>query len=259
MKILILYFSGTGNTLYAVKCFKEAAERFGHDIIVQSIEQGKPIKSGTYDKLILGYPKYYENVPLFFLQYLKKNLPESNKTIETMAFCTQADALTTDFSIIEKVLKQKNHLLTVAKSFSVANNMIIFNIFHQTDESVFKNNIAELKKETEQSLKAFLNDEVHIERINPVKVKMYWLVAKMATKIMPAFEMKFSASERCSSCGLCSAKCPKNNIKVETGIPQFGKNCIFCMRCINNCPQNAILFNKSTRSQYKLIKQIEKQ
>ncbi|MHA1274543.1 MAG: 4Fe-4S dicluster domain-containing protein, partial [Promethearchaeota archaeon] len=57
--------------------------------------------------------------------------------------------------------------------------------------------------------------------------------------------------ERCKLCGLCINFCPVKNLKLEKSEDKemitYGSDCIFCLRCFNNCPQNAILFYEKTK------------
>jgi ferredoxin len=48
------------------------------------------------------------------------------------------------------------------------------------------------------------------------------------------------ATEACTRCGLCVKQCPTRNIAMEkTGI-WFGDRCVLCLRCVNNCPEEAV-------------------
>lgn len=51
---------------------------------------------------------------------------------------------------------------------------------------------------------------------------------------------KLVASSECSGCGICARDCPTDNIEIVNRRAVFNKSCILCMRCIYNCPQQAI-------------------
>lgn len=51
---------------------------------------------------------------------------------------------------------------------------------------------------------------------------------------------KLSASDDCIGCGQCAQLCPKGNISMVQGKPQFGSSCIGCLSCLQYCPQQAI-------------------
>ena len=250
MKTLILYFSGTGNTAYGANVIKEALQELGSEVEVHSIDEKFEIMEGTYDRLVLGFPKYYELPTFYFVDYLKHHLPASENTIPTMAFCTQAGPLKTDFKGLEKLLARKNHRLIVEKSFPVANNLLIFSAFRPTEKETLTANLVKLRSDVIPLLNDFIKGIEHKERLNPFLAFTERLVAISCTKLFPVFAMKYSSSPECIGCGLCAKKCPQRNIAMKAGRPEFGKHCMFCMRCINICPKNAILYNKKKCRQY---------
>ena len=253
VKALILYFSGTGNTKYVANLICDEMKNLNFETEIHSIEDEFTIVSDSYDMLVLGSPKYYEYPPLYFMEYLKRSLPMCKNSIPTMMFCTQVSPLTTDFKGIEKILRRKNHRLIVEKSFPIANNMVIFSSFPPTDLKKVEANIKDMQSQIVPLLSEFSSGIVSKEFPNWFLAVAEQLVARFCTGTFPVFAMKYSTSVQCTGCGLCAKKCPKGNIAMRDGRPVFGKKCMFCMRCINLCPANAILYNDKKCSQYKLI------
>ena len=252
MKVLILYFSGTGNTKYVANLIHDEMKSMGFQTEIHSIEDEFTIAADSYDLLVLGSPKYYEYPPFYFMEYLKKNLPNCREMIPTMMFCTQVSPLTTDFKGIEKMLRRKNHKLMVEKSVPIANNMVIFSAFPPTDLKKLQANIENLQSQMKPLLSEFSNGTVIHERPKWILAVVEQLVARICTGLFPVFAMKYSASSQCTGCGLCAKMCPEKNIKLQDERPVFGRKCLFCMRCINQCPENAILYDNKQCHQYKL-------
>lgn len=250
MNILILYFSGTGNTKAVAQELQSALIRREHTVELHAMEDHDYPSSFPYDYLIIGFPKYYEYPVLYGLDYLNQNLIKGNSKIPTMAYCTQSGDSKTDFSGLEKILKRKNHILTTAKSFPYANNLMIFSMFQPTPTDQIESNVATIKAEIEPLLDSFLSGKERKENVTWWQSFLYRLTAVLFTRAMPIVGMKFSASDECINCKLCAMKCPRKNIKMVHDRPEFGKHCIFCMRCINSCPKNAILYNKKKFVQY---------
>jgi ferredoxin/flavodoxin len=50
--------------------------------------------------------------------------------------------------------------------------------------------------------------------------------------------------EKCVKCGLCARTCPMGLIKMdaETGYPLRTGHCMYCLRCINICPAEAVSY-----------------
>jgi len=50
----------------------------------------------------------------------------------------------------------------------------------------------------------------------------------------------FVASYDCNNCGLCAAQCPTHSILIRDGRPYWKFSCESCMHCMNYCPKRAI-------------------
>lgn len=61
----------------------------------------------------------------------------------------------------------------------------------------------------------------------------------------------FSVSDACTSCGLCAARCPLNNIRYEAGRPVWLGSCTHCMACIGGCPAKAIEYKKVSQGRHR--------
>ncbi len=51
---------------------------------------------------------------------------------------------------------------------------------------------------------------------------------------------RFTVSDACTACGLCVRVCPKGNIALSGGRPEWNHRCEQCFGCINLCPVAAI-------------------
>ncbi|MEN6370356.1 MAG: EFR1 family ferrodoxin [Thermotogota bacterium] len=51
---------------------------------------------------------------------------------------------------------------------------------------------------------------------------------------------RFTVSDACTACGLCVRACPKGNIVLSDGRPEWSHRCEQCFACINLCPVAAI-------------------
>lgn len=58
---------------------------------------------------------------------------------------------------------------------------------------------------------------------------------------------QFAVSGDCISCGTCEKLCPKGNIRLVDGKPQFGADCIQCLACLQYCPKQAISLGRITQ------------
>ena len=58
---------------------------------------------------------------------------------------------------------------------------------------------------------------------------------------------RFSVNSMCIGCGTCAKVCPRGNISLTGGRPEYGADCIQCMACLQYCPQEAISCGAVTR------------
>ncbi len=59
---------------------------------------------------------------------------------------------------------------------------------------------------------------------------------------------RFWTTDQCNLCGLCARICPENNITVSDAV-RWGKRCQMCLACIHWCPNRAIQNGKGTMNQ----------
>ncbi|MBE6909468.1 MAG: hypothetical protein E7474_07850 [Ruminococcaceae bacterium] len=57
----------------------------------------------------------------------------------------------------------------------------------------------------------------------------------------------FAVGSMCVGCGTCAKVCPKDNIRLIDGKPQFGTDCLQCLACLQYCPQEAISIGRITQ------------
>ncbi|MGK0467985.1 MAG: flavodoxin [Clostridium sp.] len=88
MKILILYFSGTGNTEFVAQYIKSDLSCDMYEIELFPLELFKSENISKYDTLIFGFPVYACDISVFIEEYLK-NIPIT-KTKWVFVFCTKA-------------------------------------------------------------------------------------------------------------------------------------------------------------------------
>lgn len=251
MKALILYFSGSGNTAFVAKQIAAELKTLQVDAELHATEESFATQPDRFDYLILGCPKYYEYPILDFIGYIKRKLPPSRRNIPVLLFVTQAGTLPTDWRGLYRILSKKGYRPTAAKSFPIANNLTIFSFFSLTKEAQINENLQKLNADLLPLLRKFIAKEHCMEKAGRGLGIFEKAVAHLCTGLFPVFFMKFSPSSACTGCGHCANRCPKHNIRMVAGHPVFGRGCLFCMRCVTGCPENAILYSKKQCAQYK--------
>jgi len=82
LKILILYFSGTGNTYFIAELIMKKLLKKGYNAELFSVENFNPAYLCKYDLLVFGYPVYGYAMPSFLNKYIEKlSLPTTKAVI----------------------------------------------------------------------------------------------------------------------------------------------------------------------------------
>lgn len=74
MKIAIVYFSGTGNTLAIAKGYEKALNALGHEVRLTPIDKHTSVED--HDCIIVGGPIYAGNMPDELINWIRKYLPK---------------------------------------------------------------------------------------------------------------------------------------------------------------------------------------
>lgn len=251
MKGLLIYFSGTGNSKFIATCMKNAFTRYNHEVTLYSIEEKLNIDWNSYDFLVLGSPKYYEYPPLFFINWVKDNVPKLSNPIKCIIYCTGTAPVATSFKKLEKILQEKNCHVVTTKTFQMPSNYLI-GAFSGTPKEKHEIYSKWSGEKVYLLVEDFLDGIYSIERING----FIGFLCKNISHYFCSFNKhkckNFSISSDCIKCKRCIDNCPTNNIEMVNNKIIFKNNCILCTRCINNCPQNAILYKGKKPKQYKV-------
>lgn len=256
MKILIVYFSGTGNTYYCAKYLRERLARSGNEVRLYSIEKLPKEETACYDLLIAGFPVYACNLPAVMRDYLS-GVPLT-ATKRAFLFCTKG-------FYSGNVLKKAAGLLE-ASGYRISGTADV--TMPGSDGLAFlAKDSAAARKLCDRDFKQIVPLDSLIEKIETCikneknaasEVPAVTMRTKLSGVIMDRiFQLiyapiehwmkgKLRTDENCIRCGLCARNCPSRNIKVTGKGVSFGKACYLCMRCIHQCPQAAIQIGKMT-------------
>ena len=260
MKILILYFSGTGNTEFVAQYIKKHLSCDMFEIELFPLELFKSENISKYDALIFGFPVYALDIPVFIQEYLK-DIP-TTKTKSVFIFCTKALSSGTSLKHAIEIFKKSGYnplgyadvkmpgsdgLAFLKKDSPMVHKII--NIDFSTLEGV-DNLVNRIKKVT----KVLENDGVEQFCLNVnsnIANSFFSSILKKTFIVMEGWlKRKFWADKNCIKCKKCERICPANNIKVNEKV-SFGSNCYLCMRCVHQCPMEAIQIGKKTVGKFR--------
>lgn len=241
MKILLIDFSGTGNTTLCGDYIGEAFKQEGHSIVHYSYKNGVVLVNfEEYDLIGFGYPIHAFNVPEAFNRYIKRLPKVNNKKYFIYKVSGEPFHLNDASSYhIYKKLKKKGFILYAEKHF-----LMPYNIMFRYRDSIAKQMYLYLEPLTKAFVLEMLNDEP--ERIKykfrhkvlSFFLRIEWIAPKLNS---PFIHVK---KKKCVNCHKCLSDCPTNAIFInKKGTIRFkASRCAMCMKCAMYCPTNAITY-----------------
>ncbi|MFP3953473.1 MAG: EFR1 family ferrodoxin [Candidatus Acetothermia bacterium] len=262
MKILILYFSGTGNTKFIANKIATKLERKGHHVTPTSVENFEPEEASLYDFLVFGYPIYGYDMPKFLKGYLERlSLPSSRggAVYDTMGYnggnslrATAEKLIAKGFVVVgtAEFMMPGNDGLAITDWKSKTAQQVLSTDYGRSQE------IREGVERLVDQIDAGVDQGIKQGEGNPPKRKFIYRLLTPATKLLfdifeRVFTGKFRADESCIGCGLCERICPADNIVVHGKEVEFGDDCYFCLRCLHQCPVEAIQITRFTEGKFR--------
>ncbi|MDR2518787.1 MAG: EFR1 family ferrodoxin [Spirochaetaceae bacterium] len=224
----LIYFSGTGNSLYAAK-------RLGGELLaVQALQ-----KSGIYE--ITGpavgiiCPVYGFTVPYFVREYLEKATIRSDYVFAVMTFGNSAMAA---LGCMKEILEKRGAALHYGNEIKMVDNYLpLFEMSRQAamgKEERFELELDRIIQDIQERKQVFPRHSLFKRLVSSAFSALWENKQAMARR-----DKGFIITDRCNACGTCRKLCPAGNI-AGTGKPVYKGRCAFCLGCIHLCPQNAI-------------------
>ncbi len=256
MRILLFYFSGTGNTRWVARTFKTQMEERSHRVDLMSIEKPDPSflqNPAEWDIVGLAHPVYAASMPSIVTRFLSEN-PEVRKRIRlvitTFGYVDGFGYFASRKSINPRIrwyftIRMFNNVTTPA-----IKGRILDTTKRRARKEAIERRIMEkterLCRRAESGSAAGPSAEPgrlgrgHVEGIGP------WLAAgaiirRISWKRVRNHYLSLGVDgTRCIRCLRCVLGCPSSAIGENNGAFRFLPSCTACMRCYNTCPANAI-------------------
>jgi len=262
MKLLILYFSGTGNTQYVARYLSRKIEHLPIETQVLSIEQIPPGEVSSFDVLAAGFPTYASDSPEVFREYVAQLPPVENKG--AFAFCTKGAYAGNALRRNLKRLMARGYVPLGAESVMMpgSDGLAFVGKTSWMARSAQNKDFGQLSaadrlaQRMEQVLTGMAEGQPAEEHRVPLPMSVSgylfdWLWALLYESFGKYMKGKFYADERCNNCGLCVQICPAQNIVLDDRGITFLDRCYLCMRCIHQCPQEAIQIGRYTIDKFR--------
>lgn len=249
--MLMLYFSGTGNSKYIANLFSKKTNAECHSI-EENIDFKKLINE--HNTIAFCYPIYGSCVPRIMREFVSC-YAEQFQNKKLIIFCTQLMFSGDGARAFTDNLPKGCGEIIYAEHFNMPNNICNFKLFSIKNGEKTKKYIVAAEKKMDKVCENLKKGIIKKRGFNSFS----HFIGKSQSASWPKVEAKNKSSVKvdkdCTRCGACVKLCPTKNLTLgENGIKQNG-NCILCYRCVNACPKKAItvLVHKKPKNQYKGI------
>ncbi|MDD5676639.1 MAG: EFR1 family ferrodoxin [Kiritimatiellae bacterium] len=242
MNTILYYFSGTGNSLVVAR---DLGTALGNTTLISIPRALQESAVGTADAVGIVFPVYawgpprivvdfiasrkWHGLPYLFAVCTCGGFPGGTLPKVGRALCAQGGTLSAGFSIV-----MPGNYTAMYGAIAEAKQQKLFARSRTRIAEISELIKARCRRPAERSF--FL---------------VNWLTTGFLYKFgMPHFktaDAKFWVTDTCTHCGLCVKVCPRLNIDLKDGRPQWHGNCEQCMACLQWCPAEAIQFGPSTQ------------
>jgi ferredoxin len=262
MKLLFLYFSGTGNTDYVTRYLALKLGDTSVELEMRSIEHQPADQVSSFDLLAVGFPVYACDSPGFFQSYLARLPPGSGRGV--LAYCTKGAyagrAVRRNLGRLAArgyvpldggsvTMPGTDGLALLPKGSRMARMALEKDYDHLKDADRLAGQWVKVISDLQDGSPAeTLRLPLPSRSSVPLSDRL-WAFLYEATGDWARGRLR--ADQRCEGCGLCARICPVDNVGHLGGRPVFGGHCALCMRCIHACPQEAIQIGKVTVNRFR--------
>jgi len=238
MKKICLYcFSGTGMTRYVAD--KLVGEFEKHQVAADCFRiedaESRSVALSGYDAFGIAYPVHAFNAPKIVMDFIKR-LPKADG-MDTFIIHTCGEDHTINYASSDLLIKRLRK-----KGYGVFHNKLIempcnFVVRH-TDERV-REILDNANKAIPQTARDVIEQRpFRMRKSLGAKIAAFFGRAEWyGVFIMGKF---FAVRKSCVRCGKCADGCPNRNIVMKEKSIGFKWRCGLCMRCLYNCPVNAL-------------------
>ena len=239
MRILILYFSGTGNTRWLAGYLKHGFEERGYSTDLKDIADESQPDYSSYGLIGLAHPIYGSGLPGIVGTFLEQNA-DVRKRIE-FVFTTFGYVNGLGYFAERKLISDNIKWYFNIRMFNNVSTPERENRIVSPEERLAARK--KIENIIDGKLYLLLEKKNHIDGLGPQLIAGTVIRRFFRNKLKNHYKSLSVDMQRCAKCQKCISDCPTGSISETAGYFMFADTCTACMRCYNNCPAGAILIN----------------
>jgi len=250
MKVLILYFSATGNTAKMAKVIEEKFKDEGVMVTMSEItplaERQRKINFEPYQAVVFGAPVHSRRAPRIMRDWLK-TLDGKGKRC-SMFFTYGGFGVHPAHHSTREILKEQNFIVVSSAEFLGAHT---FNLggWRALGDRPNKSDFEVARDYVERTHKRFAGEDDRIlgelEKTEYTEEQLDSAEEKARFKVIT--QLPTRGGKECSMCLNCEELCPTGAMEAESGEADKEK-CIACLACVSSCPEQALKINDTSKS-----------
>ncbi len=241
-KLLLYYFSGTGNSRRLAEVVCARFEEAGLTVRVKNIEENVLAEEHSdYSGHGFVFPVHAFGIPRVVTRFMKALPPGMDKEAFILVSIGSEEYRIppTEGKCLgqgKKILERRGYRVVGGDAVSMPNNWIAGLPAPSPERA------GPILEAGEKAVREFADRLMAGE---PYIKKSHW-VSRLLGLINPFFlygmnymHYLFYVDDKCNSCAICARTCPVENIRMANGKPKWGGACEQCFRCINLCPRES--------------------
>ena len=236
--MLGIYFSGTGNSRYALELFLGKYVESAKVFAIEDENIDSHIKNN--EEIVFSYSVQFSNIPKMLKDFvdINQHLWQGKKifVIATMGLFSGDGA-----GILARRLRKYGAHITGGLHLKMPDSI--------ADEKALKRPLeknVELVKVAEKKINNAVRDMKNGRPPQEGIGLLYHLAGLFGQRLYFYNKTKQYTdkvkidTQKCIACGKCVGLCPMKNLNIENNIVKAENQCTMCYRCINICPKQAI-------------------
>jgi flavodoxin/ferredoxin len=249
MKVLILYFSATGNTAKIAKVIEEKFKEKGVRVTMSDItplgDRQRKIDFEPYQAVVFGAPVHSRRAPRVVRDWLRTLDGQGKKC--SMFFTYGGFGVHPTHYSTREVLKERNFIVVSSADFLGAHS---FNLggWRALGDRPNELDFEVAKDYVELTCKRFTGEDDRVlgelEKTEYTEEQLDWAETLRFKKVT---QLPTRGGKECSMCLVCEESCPTGAMEAESGEADKEK-CIACLACVSSCPEEVLRINDMSRS-----------